>query len=252
MSPIRLPSWLPSKWVDPQVVANLMLDFLEAALERYRDQIKHWMISSGMNDPSLLELDEEESLWLNTQLYSAAHQSHPAGEFSLGLAQPWGEAVAKGSPAYSPFVYADALLRSRVMLASLDLELVFGVSPRGSVCRDRLDLSRLFDLYGLLGIPLKVTLGYPGGSGPDAHADDVAYRLDPSYPPEAWTADAQAGWVDLAARLAVCKPFVSAVTYAHYTDAQPHLFPHLGLVDGNGKPRPALAKLRELREKYLH
>jgi hypothetical protein len=250
MSPTRLPEWLPTKLGDPQGVANLMLEFLEAALERYRDQIKFWMITSGMNDPNLLELDEEESLWLNTQLYATAQQVHPSGEFSLGLAQPWGEAVARGSPAYSPFVFADALMRSRVLLSSLDLELVFGVAPRGSVGRDRLDLSRLFDLYALLGVPLKVTLGVPAAATDDPNRDH-AYGMDSLYGADAWTPQTQAGWVEMLSQLIICKPFISSLVYAQFNDAQPHRFPNLGLLDGRGEPRPALAKLRELREKYL-
>lgn len=251
MSPSRLPAWLPGKLGDPQKVANLMLDFLDAALERYRDQIKVWMLTVGMNDPSCLELDEEESLWLNTQLYAAAQQSHPTGEFTLGLSQPWGEAVARGNPAYSPFVYADALLRGRVQLNALDLELVFGITPRGSACRDRLDISRLFDLYALLGVPLRVTLGYPASAAADRHAEDVSYRIDPTFPPGAFTPEAQAGWVELVAQLSICKPFVNGVAYAHYSDDVPHLFPNLGLLDGQGQPRPALARLRALRDRYL-
>ena len=250
MSPSRLPAWLPEKLGDPQAVANLMLDFLEAALERYRDQVKFWMLTCGMNDPSLLELDEEESLWLNTQLYAAAQQTHPNGEFSLGLAQPWGEAVARGTPAYSPFVYADALMRSRVLLSSLDLELVFGVTPRGSVGRDRLDLSRLFDLYALLGVPLRVTLGVPAAGGADPHGDP-AYQMNPLYGPDAWTSETQAGWVDALSQLIICKPFIASLTYSHFSDAQPHRFPNVGLLDQRGEARPALAKLRALREKYL-
>lgn len=250
MSPSRLPSWLPDKLGDPQGVANLMVDFLEAALERYRESFKFWQITSGLNDPALLELDEEESLWLNTQLYAAAQQIHPTGEFSLALSQPWGESVAKGSPAYSPFVYADALLRSRVMLSALDLELILGVTPRSSMPRDRLDTSRLFDLYALLGIPLKITLGHPGNSGSDPHADPL-YALDPECGPECWTPQTQADWTELISQLVVCKPYINALTLANYSDEQPHLFPHLGLVDATGQPRPALAKLRELRERYL-
>ena len=43
--------------------------------------------------------------------------------------------------------------------------------------------------------------------------------------------------------------FVQAVLI--FFDAEPHLFPHCGLVDAQGQPRPALARLRALREAHL-
>ena len=39
-----------------------------------------------------------------------------------------------------------------------------GVTPRGSYCRDLLETSRILDLYALLGLPLRVTLGYPSSA----------------------------------------------------------------------------------------
>ena len=77
--------------------------------------------------------------------------------------------------------------------------------------------------------------------------DCVRSKIEAGQP----SADAQAGWIDQVARLAVCKPFISGVAYAHFADAQPHLFPHLGLQDAEGQPRPALHSLRALRERFL-
>ena len=53
------------------------------------------------------------------------------------------------------------------------------------------------------------------------------------------------------AALALCKPFVQAVQWAHLSDAQPHQFPHVGLLDANSQSRPAFDRLRQLREQHL-
>ncbi len=66
-----------------------------------------------------------------------------------------------------------------------------------------------------------------------------------------FSADGQAEWVTDFAKLAVCKPFVDAVHWIHLTDAEPHQFPHCGLFDEKGNEKPALQRLRGLREKYL-
>ena len=84
------------------------------------------------------------------------------------MSQPWGEYMARAEHTYSPFVFADTLIRAGLKLAALDVEWVMGVTPRGSYCRDLLDASRVLDLYAMLGTPLQVSLAYPvgGGAGP--------------------------------------------------------------------------------------
>jgi hypothetical protein len=152
--------------------------------------------------------------------------------------------------AYSPFVFADTIIRTGLNLAALDVEVVMGVTPRGSYCRDRLDTSRLFDLYSLLGVPLRVTLGYPSAGGVDADADPEM-RVDAGRWREGFSVPVQADWAAAFAALAVAKPYVQGVTWCHFGDAEPHQFPHSGLVDAQGNVKPALERLRELRERHL-
>ena len=71
-----------------------------------------------------------------------------------------------------------------------------------------------------------------------------AWRTDPS--PES-----QAEWGAAFAALALCWPQVRAVTWDHWSDAEPHLIPFGGLLDGAGRPKPLLARLRTLRTDHL-
>jgi hypothetical protein len=139
------------------------------------------------------------------------------------------------------------LLRSRVSVSMIDLELVTGVQHRGSLGRDSLETSRLLDLYSLLGVPLRVTLGCPSQSAPDAMADP-AYPIDDG---EVYSPASQAEWTRRLASLAACKPFVVGVSWTNFSDAEPHQFPHASLVNAQGQPKPALAVLTELRRKHL-
>jgi hypothetical protein len=151
---------------------------------------------------------------------------------------------------HSPFIFADTLIRSGINLAALDVEVVMGVSPRGSYCRDLLETSRLLDLYAILGVPLSVTLGYPSADQPDPVADSEL-SVDAGRWGDGFSNDAQARWADAFAALAVCKPFVQSVQWTHFNDAESHQFPHCGLVDAEGNSKPALDHLRLLREKHL-
>jgi hypothetical protein len=247
----RLPGWLWLYERDLTSLANFMCAYVQATVRRYRTRIRRWQLTAASNCASLLSLDEDELLWLTVRLVEAARQVDPALELVVGIAQPWGEYLIAEDRIHSPFIFADTLIRAGLNLAALDIELVMGVTPRGSYCRDLLDTSRLLDLYALLGVPLRVTLGYPAAGGPDPDADPD-YRAAAGNWRHGINPTAQAEWALAFATLALCKPSVQGIHWTHFSDAEPHQFPHCGLLDAHGAPRPALQSLRELREKHLH
>ena len=120
-----------------------MCRYVEAAVRRYRGRIRRWQLTAASNSATLLSLGEDELLLLTVRMAEAARQVDPALEVIVGLAQPWGEYMAVEERNHSPFIFADTLIRSGLTLAALDVELVMGVTPRGSYCRDLLDTSRL-------------------------------------------------------------------------------------------------------------
>jgi len=223
-APGRLPKWLWLWEKDLASIASFMCDFVETAVRRYKGRIRTWQLTAGSNVNSLLGLGEDEMLWLTVRLAEAARQCDPNVELVVGIAQPWGEYLASQVRNHSPFVFADTLIRSGLNLAALDLEVVMGTSPRGSYCRDLLDMSRLIDLYSLLGLPLQITLGLPSSSAPDALANPEM-QVHGGRWRDGFAPAVQADWASSFTRLALCKPSVRAVQWAHWTDAEPHSFP---------------------------
>jgi hypothetical protein len=51
--------------------------------------------------------------------------------------------------------------------------------------------------------------------------------------------------------MALCKPQVRAVTWDHWTDADPHLTPNGGLIDSSGQPTSLLTRLQAIRTAHL-
>jgi hypothetical protein len=249
-SPAQLPDWLWLYERDASALTKFLANFLAATLRRYRKRIRRWQLTAGSNSASLLGLGEEELLWLTMRLAQVARQVDPGLELIVGIAQPWGEYMAVEDRTQSPFIFADTLIRSELNLAALDVELLMGVSPRGSYCRDLLETSRLLDLYALLGVPLRLTLGLPSAAVPST-----------TDKPEQWTragkwhGDAsptlQAEWASAFAALAACKSFVQAVHWVQLTDAGEAFLPHCGLFDKSDKPKPALESLSRLRSDHL-
>jgi hypothetical protein len=247
----QLPEWLWLWERDLGSLSKFMCEFVTKAVKRYRQRIRRWQLTAASNScASVLSLGEDELLWLTVRLAEEVRKIDPGLELVVGVAQPWGEYMAQEDRIYSPFIFADTLVRSGLNLAGLDLEMVMGVTPRGSYCRDLLEASRLLDLYAILGVPLRLTLGYPSETGPDPDADPDL-RVAAGHWKGGMSPEAQADWATAYTSLALCKPYVQAIHWTHVSDADPHQFPHCGLFDGQGKAKPALERLRELREKHL-
>jgi hypothetical protein len=249
-APNQFPLWLGQWQTDLPSLANFMYDYVESALRRYGRDIRVWHLTAATNWSTVLGLEEEDLLWLTVRLLELCRQVDPEMEVIVGLAQPWGEYITKHRRSYFPLLFADALLRSRLRVTAFDLEVVMGVTERGSYPRDLLQLSRLLDLYTLLNLPVRVTIACPSQTGPDPLADP-AYQVRPRGERAVWDEGGQADWTADVAALCLCKPCVASVCWPHYSDAEPHLFPHCGLLDGRARPKPALERLRVLRERHL-
>lgn len=170
-SAAAFPEWL---WIwqnDQSNLANFMCDYIETVINRYRRRISRWYIATGCNVVGVLGLDEDDLLWLTTRLVEAAQQIAPELEIVLGVSRPFADYMAREEYTYTPLVFLDTLLRTGVKLAALDIELVLGVKPGGSYCRDLLEISRLLDSYAVLGTPVQVTLAIPSGQDADPNAD---------------------------------------------------------------------------------
>jgi len=245
-----LPDWLWEKDTDLLSLCGYLTDFVGMVIQRYHGIIRTWQITAGSNWAGVLALADEELLWLTVRLVEAARKADPDLELTIGLAQPMGDYLARQDHNQSPFAFADSLLRSGLRLAGLELEFVMGIHPRGSYCRDLLDVSRVLDLYALLGLPLHLTLGYPANNSIDPHGDPDL-RVGSGHWRDGFQPHTQADWAREFGRLALCKPYVRGVNWVNWNDNASHQFPHCGLLDDTGNPRPALAELRKLREEHL-
>jgi hypothetical protein len=107
----------------------------------------------------------------------------------------------------------------------------------------------MIDQWSILGLPLQVTLAFPSepdhdpNQTTDLEVDAGSWRLAASE-------EAQAQWIDDYVPLLLAKPSVLAVFWNHLSDAQPHRFPHAGLVRPDGQAKPSHASIVRLRERH--
>ncbi|HEY1064713.1 MAG TPA: hypothetical protein VGE52_01325, partial [Pirellulales bacterium] len=174
----------------------------------------------------------------------------PDAQCIIRIDQPWAEYMTRGEWDLSPIHFADALARADLGLAGVNLEINLGYATGGSSPRDALEFSRLLDLWSYLGLPLYVTLTFPTSDAPDARATRST-TIAPKGSPEGWTPNGQRAWVERTVPLIFAKRSVYGVFWNHLSDAQPHLFPNGGLVNGEGKPKAALGTLAAMRRYHL-
>jgi hypothetical protein len=249
-SGLCLPSWLWRRERDLGSLCGYLCDFVGRTIRRYRGRIRTWQVTAASNSSQVLGATDEELLWLTMRLVEAARSVDPGLDLTVGIAQPWGEYMAASEMTQSPFVFADTLVRTGLRLNALDLEIVMGIHPRGSYCRDLLETSRLLDLFARLGLPLQLTLGYPSSNGTDPQADSDL-SVDAGHWQGGFSEQVQADWGTAVVKLALCKQGVRAVQWIHTLDGEPHLFPHCGLVDAQGNIKPILERLRAVRREHL-
>jgi len=245
-----LPDWLELWTGDVPSLAGFMCDYVQEVVKRYKGHFQRWQLTAGSNNADALGLSEDDLVRLTVRIAEAAWQVKPDLELVLGLSQPWGEYLLDEEHTYSPFIFADTLLRAGLQIAALDLELHMGVGQRGTYCRDLLETSRMLDMYAMLGVPLQVSLAYPASDQPDKLSRDPNAQVF-GYWRDGFTEEAQADWAAQFTRLLICKPRVRNVTWVQLSDAQPHFLPNCGLLDAQGRPRAALDRIRQLREEHL-
>ena len=248
-SPGGLPDWL-SRWEDDLLnLQSFVCDFVETAIARYEGRIRRWEIAAYPNTGGALSLNEEKRLRLVARMLESARQMDQDLQTIIRVAQPWGEYQARGQHQLAPLQFVDALLRSGVGPAEVALEIAVGWEPPGTPPRILLDLSQLIDSWTALGLPLHVILAAPAASfGPDPQALDPEPGITGGH--EYWTERKQAEWIDRMLPVLLSKQAVVSTSWLQYSDGVPHRFPHSGLIDGNGKPRPSLAVFGRYRQDF--
>jgi hypothetical protein len=251
LAPGTLPHWATRFESDLPGLAAFMCDYVETAVNRYRGDVRRWIVCAGFNQADAYGLVDDDRLRLAYRLYEAAAHIDSNLELVLSLAQPWGEYLAQEDQTISPITFPDDLVRAGVRLSALELELRAAVRPRGSFNRDPLDTVKLLDTFAMLGLPLEVSLGLPASAAPDPRAAEHGQEVWLPGWAGAPSPDAQAAWGESVARLALALPQVRAVTWDHWSDAEPHITPNGGLLDAAGQPKPLLDRLRALRAAHL-
>jgi hypothetical protein len=241
LSPEGMPAWLGSWGSDLPNLQSLICDYVETAVGRYAGRIRNWTVCARANTGGALGLSEESRLWLVARALEVVRQVDDEVQVMIRVDQPWGEYQARGAHRLAPLQFVDALLRAGIGLSAVDLEIAVGFQPGGSAPRDLLELSRLLDVWSVLGIPLYVTLACPSEPVASDPLASVGVEIERGRSPTEWSESAQAAWIDSILPVLMAKQAVVGIFWMNLADGVRHEFPHAGLVRPDGSHKPGLS-----------
>jgi len=246
LSSAALPDWLYLWDGEFEDVFTFLSDFVGAAVKRYRGKVDYWLCAGRLNSAQLLSLSDEEKLRLAAQSIEVARALDPGVPTLISFEQPWAEYLSRRASDFPPVHFADAMIRSGLDLSGIVLEINLGYEPGGTLPRTALEWSRHLDFWSSLGVPLFVTLTVPSDSDPDPNADSgISTVLN------RWNPRAQQAWAGRYLPMILAKPYVFGVLWNQLSDATAHEFPHGGLFDAQGRPKPIVQTLTAIRQAHL-
>ena len=190
------------EWLDPWVgdlpsLAAFVCDFVETCVRRYQTVVPVWEVFRGFNHADALGLGEDDRLRLAARLLESTRNTAPDAEFVITVTRPFGDYLTADDLTYSPYVFADTLLRAGYRLSAVNLDLTDGGGTDAGLTRDPLEVARILEHFGTLGVPLETTHGPPADA---PTADAVPVRND-----------AARRWTDTSMALAAASSQVRAV-----------------------------------------
>ncbi|HEX8911986.1 MAG TPA: endo-1,4-beta-xylanase, partial [Humisphaera sp.] len=252
----HVPDWMVIWEHDFDMLREMAYDYVQKMVTRYRKAVAVWNVAAGIQTNSAFSLSFEQIIELTRLLVSQVKTLLPGARTLVTITHPFGEYHARGRSGaptgVPPMLYAEMLANAGIPFEAFGLEIELGVPLNGQFDRDLFQLSCALDRFATLGKPVFLTaVGVPGRANADP-GDVSGGRLNPEAAGRwhrPWDPQLQAEWMDAVYQLALSKPFVEAIAWANLADLRPTL-PGGGLLDDLFQPKPAFAKLQQIRERF--
>jgi len=246
-----MPHWLYLMEDNFESFLAAVVQFVSKTVERFRGSVHLWNCATGLNTPGPLDLDDEQAMRLAMGILETVRRTDPNTPVIVSFDQPFGEYLAKHSEGISPLHFADALVRSGLGLAGLGLDFRINYGQDATLPRSAVDFGQLIDRWATLGMPLLVQLSVPGASGVDPLALAPQEILVASDLTLTELAAEQLRVAGPLIRTLLAKHIVHGIVWDGWSDAQPHVMSHAGLIDAHGQSRPLLEYLTRVRREFL-
>ncbi len=245
-----MPHWMYLLEDDFESFLSTAMKFVAKTVEHFRGRVQLWNCATGLNTPGPLNLQDEQVMRLGVGILETVRRVDPSTPAIVSFDQPFGEYLAKHRDGISPMHFADALVRTGLGVAGIGLDFRFNYEADSTLPRSAVDLGHMIDRWATLGMPMLVQISVPGAMGADPNA--IAPSEVQGYDEQG--IDAAAEQLRIAGpiiRTLLAKHIVHGIVWDGWSDAQPHVMSHSGLIDAGGVQRPLLEYLTRLRREFL-
>jgi hypothetical protein len=247
LNALTIPDWVYLWEGDRDGVASLVGQYVKQVVQRFKKRVHLWHCVANRSVTEQLGLTEEDHLKIIISAIESLRQVDADAPLLVSFDQPWGEHMSRRDVEFAPWFFADALVRSDLKVSALGLEFNIGYT-RGCTMRDPVDISRRLETWSTFGVPIIAFLTVPSQSGVDpAATEDIEPTHQADHICDKW----QANWAVDLVQLLLAKRFVQGIFWNQWSDAEPHIYPFAGLLDGDGWPKEALYRLTEMRHKHM-
>jgi hypothetical protein len=250
-----LPDWIQLWDDDFDRVLKLAGRWVEQIVTRYRGQVNLWQCAARFSAPAGLSLGEQQYLALVVRAIETTRRLDPRTPVVVSFDRPFAEHMIAKEHDLSPQAMADTLIRAELGIAGLCLEMNSGFHPGGTLPRDLLQWSFQIDRWSMFGLPLVVVLTAPSSAAQAKSAGDarcISAPISISAPLAAGaTPEGQAEWAEKTVSMLLAKQAVQGIVWNQLADADPHGFPHAGLIDETGSAKPVVQTIRKLCQEHL-
>lgn len=241
-----VPDWMYIWENDFEAIYEAAREHVERTVRRCAKQVSSWIVVSGLQADNVFSFSFEQIMELTRMAAAVTKQAAPRSQVLIDLNQPWGEYYARNQQTVPPLLYADMAVQSGINFDGFGLQFLFGVGSEGYHLRDPFQISSLIDKLANLGKPLHLTaLGAPSAM-PDGSAGNAAPSGQWHAP---WSDQVQADWLTTLCEIALSKPYVETICFQPLVDGTDDVIAHGGLLREDHTPKPALARLVELRNR---
>ena len=235
-----LPKWMYVWQHDYDTCRDLAYEFVERVVHRYRSLVSLWNLASDLNTNDNFTFTMEQMFDLVRMAGLLVRQARKNARTMIELRQPFGEHCAKRRNSVPPVTFLERLIHEGIRLNAVGVQVLLGAHELGRNARDIMQISAMLDRYFLLELPVVISaMGVP--SEP---IDEAAGNWRGP-----WSVKTQSRWVSRMFSVAMSKPFVESICWSELIDHPGAEIPTSALLTDAGKPRPALAKLVNMRKR---
>lgn len=239
-----VPDWMYIWEHDFESIYDAAREHVERTVKRYVKVFNSWIVVSGLQADNVFGFSFEQIMELTRMAATVTKQIAPRSQVLIDLNQPWGEYYARNQQTVPPLLYTEMAVQSGINFDGFGLQFIFGIGSDGFHVRDPFQVSALIDKLANLGKPLHVTaLGAPSAPGGDGGAAWGGHWHAP------WSEEVQAEWLSVLCEICLSKPYIESVCIQPLTDGPENVLPTGGLLRGNLSAKPAVERLRILRQR---